>query len=654
MDNINKLVDKLMKWKESYYNGNPEISDEEFDFEERKLKKLDPNNEYFRKVGFNVGSRDIKVEHEVPMLSMQKVQTAEDADKWMKDIYNIPGLSFSTMKYGIWVDPKIDGISGKIVYDSNGNFKYASTRGNGKIGAIIQFGDKIKTVPKKFIPNSELRGEFFVSKRNKSHFNGPLRNIAAGLLKRKEFDDDASFIEFIIYDIHTYSKSNEIVFKDRLDKLNKIKQILDDNGTQYYRIVPVEKTDNIEELYAKYNKILRNQWDFETDGIVMTVDGGQDNYNLINSKYIITSFNRFNMALKPPAECAESVVNGINVYVNRQKLSFVASIKPIYINGVLVSAATLDNYTLMHEKQIGIGSRVLIKRSNDVIPKIIEAYNDVDVKVKPIELKECPCCKKPLTLIDRNLVCVNEFGCKDIYESKLNFMINGLNIMNIGPAIVNKIVEKMINDNRDLTFNNFFNIIINDKLRYEYFINATNSEKVTRTISNSIDTVLNNGISELQLIGHFNIPAIGEKQLISHKIFTLNDLFEYCKKIEKSPIMSVFDIKLLNWVKDQNHVNDIISSINILKNYIKNEQIDDNNCKHYCISGEIGGNFKNKKDFIQYVSSINPDYKFVDSVKRGIDFLVSEEDGTVKVLKAKQYGIPIYTPEKALEIINKK
>lgn len=652
MENINKLVEKLMMYKEAYYNGNPLIPDEEFDFEERKLRKLDPNNEYFRKIGFKTGSRDIKVEHIVPMLSMQKVQTAEDAEKWINEIYNIPGLSFPTLKYGVWIDPKIDGISGKIVYDSNGNFQYASTRGDGKVGAIIPFGDKIATVPKKFIPNSELRGEFFISKRNKKYFEGPLRNSCAGLLKRKEFTEESKFIEFIIYDVHTYSKSNEIVFSDRLDKLNKIEQILQDNDITNYRIVPVEKTDDIYEVYDRYNKKLRNLWDFETDGLIMTVDGGQDNYNLINSKYIITSFNRFNMALKPPAECAESTIIGINTYVNRQKLSFVARLKPIYLNGVLVSAATLDNYTRLRENQIGIGSRVLVKRSNDVIPKIIESYNDEGSNVKIFSISKCPCCGKPLTQFNRDLICTNEYGCRAIYESKLNFIVSKLGFKNIGPAIINSFVDIMIRNGEKFTYSEFFRDILDKSIRNKYFYEATgNSEKLAKLVSDSIDTILNNGITELQIISNFNIHSIGEKQLLTHDIYTLKRMFKYCKNHQNNVIRSAFDQVLISWVSDKIHIDDLFETIELLKPWIKVEKFDPNT-KFYCISGEVHGDlFDSKKGLINYISHINPKYKFTSNVKQGLTMLISEEDGTVKVMKAKRYKVPIYNPEEALKII---
>ena len=90
--------------------------------------------------------------------------------------WNVDEISFKN------ADSVIDGVSGKIVYDKEGNFQYASTRGDGLVGAIIPFANQIKEIPKKFLPNSELRGEFFISKKNRKYFNGPLRNNCSGLL----------------------------------------------------------------------------------------------------------------------------------------------------------------------------------------------------------------------------------------------------------------------------------------------------------------------------------------------------------------------------------------------------------------------------------------------------------------------------------------
>ena len=72
---------------------------------------------------------------------------------------------------------------------------------------------------------------------------------------------------------------------------------------------------------------------------------------------------------------AESEITDIKIKVNRQKVSFVAELKPVQLLNVVVHNATLDNYTNMVKNKIGIGTTVLVKRSNDVIPKVYNFYN---------------------------------------------------------------------------------------------------------------------------------------------------------------------------------------------------------------------------------------------------------------------------------------
>ena len=91
---IEKLVSKLYQYREAYYSGEPLISDELFDFKEQELRELDPNNKYFTTIGNNRASDDGKIEHKIPMLSMQKVKTAQEAAKWFFNIIETPGLFF--------------------------------------------------------------------------------------------------------------------------------------------------------------------------------------------------------------------------------------------------------------------------------------------------------------------------------------------------------------------------------------------------------------------------------------------------------------------------------------------------------------------------------------------------------------------------------
>jgi len=656
---ISKLVDKLNEYREKYYNeGISVISDEEFDFEERRLREMDPNNEYFRQVGRTIDNltRDIKVTHKVPMLSMQKVQVAQDAVKWLYDLSKIPGLYFDdSIGLSVWVDPKLDGISGKIVFDSNGKFSYASTRGDGKVGAKLPFANFIDGVPKQFLPECELRGEFIINKNYSKLLNGPLRNICSGILKRKDYSDDIKYVSFVIYDFHAYNPKYDINFKDRGDKINQIAKILSEFD-QKFNIVPVIKTNNIPDIYSKYVKNLRKHYAYETDGIILTVDGGQDNYDLINSKYVISTCNRYNMALKPPAEFASTHVKGIEIFVNRQKLSFVAVTEPVFINGVCVSRATLDNYQNMRKLKIGIGSTVLLKRSNDVIPKIVESYNEEGVNIKYINPKVCPICGANLVKYYQDLACPNEYGCKGIFKSKLNMLFTSLGVKNIGPSFVSDFVDYLHSNYIEFTFTNVFTILkrqtnkdISSKLIFDNFLNQTyNGGKRIEIFNNSIKWMFEN-LYEMKVLNGFNIPSIGEGELIKHNIRSFKDLIIYINELNKKNLFdSAFDTILYKWAHDGSgyHICDLENTYNIIKNDFKKETGIKEGAITYCISGEVPG--MKKSEVVSYLKELNPELAFVKDVSVSTNFLISYETGTTKVLKAKKYNIPVYTLEETV------
>lgn len=658
---IKKLVEKLNRCREAYYNeGQSLMSDEQFDFEERRLKELDPNNEYFRQVGRSIKNltRDIKVEHEIPMLSMQKVQNAEDAVVWLDDLlHKVPGLYFDKSNpdgTALWVDPKLDGISGKIVFDSKGKFLYASTRGDGKIGAKIPFAlDNINGIPHNFLPDCELRGEFIIDKKYSKIFSGPLRNTCNGILKRKDSTDDLKYITFVIYDFHAYNPKSDIIFKNREDKLKQIAKILSDNEEKFF-IIPIEKTNSIPDIYTKYVTKLRKEWPYETDGIILTIDGGQDNYDLVNSKYIISTCNKYNMALKPPAEFASSTVTGIDVSVNRQKISFVAMCKPTFINGVEVKRATLDNYQQMRKKRIGIGSTVLLKRSNDVIPKIIDAYNDEDVPIKYINPKNCPICGTPLIKSYQDLACPNEYGCSGIFKSKVENMFNSIGVKNIGPASISGLVDYMTKENISYTFYDLFKILLNKNGELDKFLNEFyGTEKKIANFKESIRWLFEN-LYQIKFLNGFNIPTIGEGELVKHNIRSIPDLADYLIKLrtkKENLLDSAFDSILYTWSNDEKHTKELKACSHLLKPYFATETGIPEGSITYCISGSIPD--MSKSDVIKIFKEINPELVFVPNVNVNTNFLISYETGTTKVLKANKYKIPVITVEEAIKRFKK-
>ena len=53
---INELVSLIKRYQTSYYNGEGEISDAEFDALWDELKNLDPENEILKKIGTDSGN----------------------------------------------------------------------------------------------------------------------------------------------------------------------------------------------------------------------------------------------------------------------------------------------------------------------------------------------------------------------------------------------------------------------------------------------------------------------------------------------------------------------------------------------------------------------------------------------------------------------
>ena len=89
-----------------------------------------------------------------------------------------------------------------------------------------------------------------------------------------------------------------------------------------------------------------------------------------------------------------------------------------------------------------------------------------------------------------------------------------------------------------------------------------------------------------------------------------------------------------------------------LKPFIKDRDIISSDDVLYCISGDVG-NFKNKQELIDTIQKMNSKCKFVNSVTKDLAFLISEEEGTTKVMKAKKYKIPVYSINDALKTISK-
>ena len=80
--------------------------------------------------------------------------------------------------------------------------------------------------------------------------------------------------------------------------------------------------------------------------------------------------------------------------------------------GATIRRATLNNFDDIQRKRVGIGSRVFIRRSNDVIPEILGSVPD-DVPEAPVEKPtRCPQCGAHVEQRGAHLFCTNSLSCR--------------------------------------------------------------------------------------------------------------------------------------------------------------------------------------------------------------------------------------------------
>ena len=165
--------------KKYYDDDKPEISDFEYDMLMVELRNLEKDFPEFKsedsltqKVGGHVKEGFEKVEHEVPLQSLQDVfslEEVEDFDKRIQEKAKENGIA----EVNYVVETKIDGLSAAIEY-KNGVFVRGATRGNGLVGEDVTNNLKtIKTIPKEINDKIDItdRGEVFISKSDFEKMN---------------------------------------------------------------------------------------------------------------------------------------------------------------------------------------------------------------------------------------------------------------------------------------------------------------------------------------------------------------------------------------------------------------------------------------------------------------------------------------------------
>lgn len=414
------LIDLINTYNYQYYVlDNSEIEDAEWDLLYDRLKALEKQSGIVlpdsptQRVGGEILTEFEKHVHLGRLWSLDKVNSIKEVEEYFERTKKLVG----DHPFSFMMEYKYDGLTINLTYDK-GNLVSAATRGNGDYGEeIFEQVKTIRSIPLTidFQGKIEVQAEGIMRLSALEEYNKtakePLknaRNAAAGALRNLDTKETAKRkLDAFCYNVG-YIEGKE--FSDAYEMM----QFLRDNkfpvGKVYEKI---ETIDQVEKVIDEIGKV-RPTLDFLIDGVVMKID----NYRLREKMGYTQKFPRWAMAYKFEATKEETTVLGVTWNVGRTgKVTPVANLAPIDIDGVTVQNATLNNFENIQKKGVAIGSLVLLRRSNDVIPEILYSLDDGEKEIeKPTH---CPSCGQPLTEVGPNVFCFNSENCKPQIVAKL-------------------------------------------------------------------------------------------------------------------------------------------------------------------------------------------------------------------------------------------
>lgn len=651
-EKIKNIVNILESNSDKYYNGEDCISDEEFDNLKKLLKSLDPENPFLNKVGGKF-KHGVEIKHIYPMLSIEDVKNPQDAEDWINSLYDKFASHCDYDERIVYIECKIDGTSGSLHYDKDGNLKYGVTRGDGHTGNKIlflkEFGkkiDKMGTIPtkihKEYIDfgneDFEIRGEFVILSEfeNLDLFKEKsLRNICSGALNRLEYSEVFDYIAFIPYQIYTKSKGLITYGENEMDKkfweMNKKYQffVLD----SYRELIHVSE---INKFYLDY-LVNRCDYGYDTDGLVLTFP---DNslFKKIDSNYVIKSNHKYNLALKPIAKTAISIIKSIKWNVGRTgRLIPVAELEPVKIDKVTITNVTLNNVAFVEKEKLHKGCVIKIERANDVIPHYLNLIEDTSPNENLDIPKTCPICNSKLDKVGLDLVCKNSECEGKVVSSIVHWLRDIHNTEGIAEATVNKICKGARPKIKDVV--DFYDFILLDK-----FGDIINGEVEQDNIYNAVKNSLNE-ITEISLMEGLGLPGIKKAKLFRMGIYNVKNL----KNFKFKAGMGEDEKKLNEWIKDSYNLKKLDKYYNYFQKYLKDRIVNNKNWK-ICVTGKFD---ISRKELIKKIESKGCTY--VNTVTPNTKYLLNDDNElrSSKAKAAEKYKVRIISSKEFFDNFNK-
>lgn len=628
-----ELVSLIKRYQKSYYNGEGEIPDSEFDRLWDELKSIDPDNEILHKVGADSGNFK-KLEHVMPMGSQEKAADPEQFLAWAE--------KHDYSEY--LVEYKLDGASLELQF-SHGKLMHAVTRGDGSVGDDITANAKKMNGVPAFLYDASgnlldytggVRGEVIMTHevhRTKFADKANCRNAANGLMKRKDGEGIENLV-LITYD--ALATEGEQPFRDEEQKVEWL-------SACGFNTVPLKICRSANEVidYRAHVMEIRKTLDYDIDGLVIKE-------RVINHEDASRTRPDRQIAFKFSLEEAVSVLREVEWSRNGGTYTPVAVFDEVDLNGTTVKRASLANPDTMRGLGVKLGCKVVVVKRGEIIPKIERVFHDEPESESEVPVPEkCECCSTPLKDEGSRLFCPNKKCPKRMLHQLLKW-VQVVDIRDLGETLVRELFEKgkvsCISDFYALTVADLTPFFLNEEsLASEK--KSLGAEKVYLSIQN------HRSMSLAVFVAGFDIEGIGEttvEKLVSAGFNSLEKLLAMTAE-QAASVYGFAEIMAKIAVEGLGENAEEMRSLSSGAVSITQAEGGKLSGKSFCFTGEL--KTMKRADAENLVKKLGGAAK--SSVTKDLSYLVTNDvsSGSSKNQKAAKFGIPVIDEQEFLKMI---
>jgi DNA ligase (NAD+) len=429
---VRTLEELIRNYQKSYYDGEAEIADAEFDVLWDELKSLDPANPLFGAVGPDAADGFPKARHLIPMGSQEKAANPEEFRAWAAKTVLPDEAGAFLVQY------KLDGASLELQYEK-GKLRRAVTRGDGIIGDDITANARrmAGVLPSLSVPfTGGVRGEVVMThavRKEKYSDKANCRNAANGIMRRKD-GAGCEDLRLITYDAS--AEGNDRYFTDEAQKIGWLRE-------QGFAVTESREFSDPEEIIAYRSLVAqgRKELSVDIDGLVIK-DRRTDMADLRRAR------PEKQIAFKFDLETAFSVLRSVEWSESGATYTPIGVVDPVRIAGTTVQRANLNNPDMIRSLGLMIGSAVSVVKRGEIIPKIegLAPEGAIDAALLPKDKTailfpvRCASCGSDLVDGGARLYCPNPLCPKRLHH-RLEKWAAVLDIRELGEKLIRRLFD---------------------------------------------------------------------------------------------------------------------------------------------------------------------------------------------------------------------